>query len=864
MSFHVGWNAMLCFMAVALLLACGPRPQPTVAPEPTATLAPTPVSLGLSMHNPLPAGAVLQGSDGARVQVLGVMPDAQSVVALLDPASPPPEEGHRFYMLELLVSHPAGSNTITVNHSQFKLVGRSRVVYDTVDHPCGPIPKRLNGEIFSGGQIKGNLCFQIPQHEDQLVLIHDPEYYSSGSRRFLSLTYPVALTPLIPTPTLTPIQAPTPALTPTRTPTLAPTATPTLSPASTPTPEPTVAPTPAPTPKPTPAPTPEPTPTPTPTPSPTPEPTPTPTPEPTPTPTPEPTPTPTPEPTPSPTPTPEPTPAPTPSPTPKPTVGPQTSLTEMVRRARGAVVRIVTRDGVGSGAIFDTEGSTGYIITNQHVVDDNSRVTVTVNDLTQYNGSVLGVDTVRDLAVVSICCGRFETLSFGNAHLLQSGDEVVTMGYALGLQGEATVTKGIVSAVRYSSSHKSEVIQTDAALNPGNSGGPMLSLSGDILGINTFGLEQTESGRTVQGLSFAISATTVKEQIPALRSGASTPVPTPTPTPRPTPTPGEGYAFGPLNGQMQLNSDDIYEKQIRSGVALEDLMVEATFTNPYIDPDQSWVYAFWLRRNFRDYDQRGLSVSVASWGGWRVSAINNPFSDIASGNVSNLNLGAGQKNHIMVIALRGRGWLFVNHTFIGSIDLSDHTYNGEVYMTAYVVGPGAMDIQTKVPYENFKGYDLRQRYGPTEGILKKESGHVATYRSGVWSRDLVAEAEFVNPQGRDWDYGFLIRNSAFHRLEVIGLTDNGRWFHYTRDVEDEEYTDVGFGSLSNWTSGASSRNHLVLIAIEEAGWLFVNGELEAELDLSHNQDSGYISAMGDFFLSHNGSPEFEKFNVWAP
>ena len=129
---------------------------------------------------------------------------------------------------------------------------------------------------------------------------------------------------------------------------------------------------------------------------------------------------------------------------------------------------------------------------------------------------------------------------------------------------------------------------------------------------------------------------------------------------------------------------------------------------------------------------------------------------------------------------------------------------------------------------------------------------------------MVAEAEFVNPQGRDWDYGFLIRNPAFNRLEVIGVTDDGRWFHYTRDVEDEEYTDVGFGSLSNWTSGASSRNHLVLIAIEEMGWLFVNGELEAELDLSHNQDHGAISAMGDFFSDHNGSPEFEKFNVWVP
>ena len=622
MSFHVGWNAMLCFMAVALLLACGPRPQPTVAPEPTATLAPTPVPLGLSMHNPLPAGAVLQGSDGARVQVLGVMPDAQSVVALLDPASPPPEEGHRFYMLELLVSHPAGSNTITVNHSQFKLVGRSRVVYDTVDHPCGPIPKRLNGEIFSGGQIKGNLCFQIPQHEDQLVLIHDPEYYGSDSRRFLSLTYPVALTPLIPTPTLAPTATPTstPASTPTYTPTAVPISSPTPKSTPTPTPSPTPTPTPTPTPEPTAAPTPSPTPRPTPSPSPTPKPT--------------------------PAPTPEPTPVPTPKPTPTPTVSPQTSLTEMVRRARGAVVRIVTNDGVGSGAIFDTEGSTGYIITNQHVVDNNSRVTVTVNDSIPYVGSVLGVDTVRDLAVVSICCGSFETLSFGNAQILQSGDEVVAIGYAIGLQGEATVTKGIVSAVRYSSSHMSEVIQTDAAINPGNSGGPILSPSGEILGINTFGYDETEGGRPVEGLSFAISATTVKEQIPVLRSGASTPRPTPTSaptrTPGPTTTPGEGYDFGPTSGELRHNPTDNFIETEFADISLSDMMVEATFVNPYSASSNSWDYGFLIRYDRYDRSASFLQIIVSSASRWEVLAGETaPYQRIASGTFRDLEFGDG-------------------------------------------------------------------------------------------------------------------------------------------------------------------------------------------------------------------------------
>ena len=199
------------------------------------------------------------------------------------------------------------------------------------------------------------------------------------------------------------------------------------------------------------------------------------------------------------------------------------------------MVRIENSTGTGSGAIFETQGQTAYIITNQHVVDGDAEVGVTVNDSAYYRGTVLGTDTVRDLAVVRICCGSFSKLSFGDVSRLQPGDEVVTIGYALGLPGEATITRGIVSAVRYHPGYRSEVIQTDAAVNFGNSGGPTLSMSGDILGINTFGLRDSE------GLNFAVSGITVQQRIPALMTAQAAPTPTPmpppTPTQRPAPTP---------------------------------------------------------------------------------------------------------------------------------------------------------------------------------------------------------------------------------------------------------------------------------------------------------------------------------------
>ncbi len=237
---------------------------------------------------------------------------------------------------------------------------------------------------------------------------------------------------------------------------------------------------------------------------------------------------------------------PTPTPRPTPTKDPAPALSAMIKQVRPAVVRIQTSSRMGSGVIFETQGRTGYVVTNHHVVEGDVQVSVTVNDSTTYSGSVLGTDSVRDLAVVSICCGSFQTLPFGNAAALQPGDEVVVIGYALNFRGQATVTRGIVSAVRYDSAHRRDLIQTDAAINPGNSGGPLLSMWGKILGINTGRVEESPSGRPTEGLGFAISGTTVQQQIPTLRAGPPAPTPTasptpgasPSPTPTPTATPG--------------------------------------------------------------------------------------------------------------------------------------------------------------------------------------------------------------------------------------------------------------------------------------------------------------------------------------
>ena len=526
------------------------------------------------------------------------------------------------------------------------------------------------------------------------------------------------------------------------------------------------------------------------------------------------------------------------------------------------MVRIQSSSGSGSGVIFETRGRTGYVVTNHHVVEGYSQVTVTVNDSNTYRGSVLGTDSVRDLAVVSICCGSFHTLTFGNAATLRPGDEVAAMGYPLGLPGEATVTRGIVSAVRYDSNYRSEVIQTDAAINPGNSGGPMLSMSGKILGINTFGYETTRDGRPVEGLGFAISGTTVQQQIPMLQAAAPAPTPEPTRRPATTPEPGESSDFGPDNGELRHEPSDGFIEDEYAKVSIADMVVVATFVNPYSAQSNDWDYGFILRDNSHEFIQIVVTSDKRWYFGWRDRA-GGENQRIGGGTIRNFDTSAGGRNHLRVVAIKERGWLFVNGEFVSSLDLSAVTGAGDVaVITGAFTGNEIAGAVTR--FENFRGDRLSKRYGPAGGRLEKEPGLVAVHDSGVRTRDLVTEAEFVNPLGDDWDYGFVIRSPVFNRLEVIGFTDEAWWFHKTRDVDDDEYTEVANGYLSLAGINLLSRNHLLIVALGDAGWFFVNDRLVAKLDLSQNQDSGGVSAMGDIFQSHQGSPSFENFNVWAP
>jgi serine protease Do len=183
------------------------------------------------------------------------------------------------------------------------------------------------------------------------------------------------------------------------------------------------------------------------------------------------------------------------------------------RQFRGMQAQDVIQ-GQGSGVIVDTEG---YIITNHHVIDGADSIQVELSDGRRANAEVVGDDTLTDLAVLKIDLPNLIAAEWGDSEELQVGDLVWALGSPFGLQ--RSLTFGIVSAKARRGAAQGlfqEYLQTDAAVNPGNSGGPLVNIEGQIVGINA-----AIVGPSFQGISFAIPSTLAHEEYDRLRKNGS-------------------------------------------------------------------------------------------------------------------------------------------------------------------------------------------------------------------------------------------------------------------------------------------------------------------------------------------------------
>ena len=206
-----------------------------------------------------------------------------------------------------------------------------------------------------------------------------------------------------------------------------------------------------------------------------------------------------------------------PSPTAVPNV-PQTeglSLQDIYEKTIGSVVSIVcTGPGSSSSGTGVILTSSGYLVTNAHVVEGALEVNVLLSDERQFPARLVGADSVSDLAVLHIEADSLIPAEFGDSSILRVGDSVVAIGDPLGIELRGTMTNGIVSAINrdvVAEGRTLTLIQTNAALNSGNSGGPLINCYGQVIGINTMKMGVFTSQSGTEGLGFAIPSSTVKE-----------------------------------------------------------------------------------------------------------------------------------------------------------------------------------------------------------------------------------------------------------------------------------------------------------------------------------------------------------------
>ncbi len=200
------------------------------------------------------------------------------------------------------------------------------------------------------------------------------------------------------------------------------------------------------------------------------------------------------------------------------------SIADLVDSVRPSVVSVrqeVTQgtargQAAGTGFVLSADG---YIVTNNHVIAEGDSPVVTFADGTSEPATIVAGDPSRDLAVLRVDRTDLVPLAVGDSDELRLGDDLIAVGYALDLNGEPSVTSGILSAqnrtiVAENGVQLVNLLQTDTAINPGNSGGPLLNGSGEVVGINT------AIAGGAENIGFAIAITPVMDVIDALREGS--------------------------------------------------------------------------------------------------------------------------------------------------------------------------------------------------------------------------------------------------------------------------------------------------------------------------------------------------------
>ena len=493
---------------------------------------------------------------------------------------------------------------------------------------------------------------------------------------------------------------------------------------------------------------------------------------------------------------------------------------------------------------------------------------------------VAATDANRDIALIKVDRSFQSKLQFATD--AREGEEVIALGYPLGFSlGESmTITTGIVSAFR-TFPNGVAYIQTDTDINFGNSGGPLLNLQGEVVGMNTSILRDEDA----QGINFAIRYNVLASRLPALLGVATTPS---TVTPTPTPTPAPVSLFGPVDGEIEHNPGDgfidVYDPSdpdIRFELALtliRDGILEARFYNPYPTSTGAWSSGFLFRDKPLESNVFHLVMITSSGYFQHVLSTGDTESrqTLTNRRISKIDTRSGGSNHLRIVAAGKEGMLFINGHYIAHLQLQGLMESGYVSpMVNYYDNHGVVGYSTR--FEDFTIWPPpTPLFGPMDGEIEHnihETGFIDTYRaSGIQTRDGIIEARFFNPYSASvgqWSSGFMFRHRSIDgvpKFHIVLITERGNFYHYLRTTGDGEADQrLAFRHIGEIDASYPGSNHIRILANGSEGKLHINGHFIADLQLQGLMEEGSVYAVGTYFRSHGvagHSTRFEDFTIW--
>ena len=243
---------------------------------------------------------------------------------------------------------------------------------------------------------------------------------------------------------------------------------------------------------------------------------------------------------------------------PQPPASTELTTAEIVAKVSSAVIQIKNdiKQSTGSGVIIDL---TGYILTNEHVIQGDSAVEINYNGQIFYNVPVIGWNAIKDLAVIKLAGNNFSYINLGNSDTMVLGQNVVALGYPLSnFPSSITALDGIISNRNVIDNSGTTYLQTSANVQHGSSGGPLVDMNANVVGINSQCPDiDIFSGLCPAGFALAIKINEAKSILPDLKAGAKVSLPTPTPEPTPTPTPQPSIptdAISPEISNIQISN----------------------------------------------------------------------------------------------------------------------------------------------------------------------------------------------------------------------------------------------------------------------------------------------------------------------